>query len=183
MTIDPPDSNAPSDRTLAILDDLWRGERPPVVAKRHGVSLQWVHILRKRAGIPVPPRPSRTPRAPKVKVPKLPRPPSPRTAAIIADVQAGMLYREVGARHGVDRHTVFRIAKQHGVSRSVTDPDWRKHPQPKEHRTPRDPVMAAIVRDLRDGQPYADVAKKHGKPLKSIYNTVAHYGIGKKVDV
>jgi len=30
--------------------------------------------------------------------------------AIIADVQAGMLYREVGARHGVGRHTVFRIA-------------------------------------------------------------------------
>ena len=94
-----------------------------------------------------------------------------------------MLYREEGARHEVDRHTVFRIAKQYGVSRSVTDPNWRQHPQPTEQPTPRDPVMGAIVRDLRDGQPYADVAKKHGKPLKSIYNTVAHYGIGKKLDV
>ena len=114
---------------------------------------------------------------------KPPRPLSPRTVAIIADVQAGMLYREVGARHGVDRHTVFRIAKQYGVSRSVTDPDWRKHSQPKEQPTPRDPVMAAIVRDLRDGHPYAEVAKTHGKPLKSMYTTVARYGIGTKVDV
>ncbi len=112
MTTDRADTgvDVPSDRTLAILDDLWRGERPPVVAKRHGVSLQWVHILRKRAGIPVPPRPPRTRRPPKVQVPKPPRPLSPRTVAIIADVQAGMLYREVGARHGVGRHTVFRIA-------------------------------------------------------------------------
>jgi len=44
-------------------------------------------------------------------------------------------------------------------------------------------VTAAIVRDLRDGHPYAEVAKTHGKPLKSIYTTVARYGIGKKVDV
>jgi len=72
MTTDRADTGAdvPSDRTRAILDDLWRGERPPVVAKQHGVSLQWVHILRKRAGIPVPPRLPRTPRPPKVKVPK-----------------------------------------------------------------------------------------------------------------
>ncbi len=171
------ETDTPNARTLAILDDLDAGMRPPDVARRHGVSLQWVHVIRKRAGIPVPHRP---PKAPKINAPKPPKPPQPmpaRTLAIIAHVEAGLLYREVPANHGVTRHHVYRLAKQHGVSRSLGNPDWRKRPDTDGPRIPRDPGTAAIERDLRAGHPYADVAARYGISRKSVWNLVASYGI------
>jgi len=166
---DSPDS--PSARTLAILDDLDAGMPPREVAVKHGVSRQWVHVIRKRAGIPIRPRP---PREPKPTSPKPSRPIPLRTQAIIADIQSGMLYREVAARHNVSRHHVWRLAKQHGVSRSIGNPDWRKDDGVP---TPRNPETVAIVRDLRAGHTYPKVAARYEKPIKAIYNLVAYYRI------
>ena len=48
---DQPDANPhpQSARTLATLDDLRAGRQPQEIARTHGVSRQWVHLIRKRA--------------------------------------------------------------------------------------------------------------------------------------
>jgi len=161
-----------SPRTLAMIADLHAGMAPIDVARRHGVSREWVRLVRRRAGISLPRRP---PKAPTPKLPKPPTPPRPlpdRTLAILNDVQSGMLYRAVAARHGVTHHHVYRLAKQHGVSRSLSHPDWRKRRDGDGSPISNDPETVAIVRDLRAGHAYSDVAARYGTSRKRLYNTV-----------
>ena len=169
-----PDTDALSARTLASLDDLAAGMPPADVARKHGVARQWVHFVRKRAGIPLPAPLPKAPKPPKPKPVKHPRPIPARTLAVLEDVRAGMLYEDVAARHGITEFHVGRLARQHGVARSQTDPDWRKQPT-------RTPETRAIVCDLQAGDAYAEVAARYGRPLKSIYNTAHRYGIRRKV--
>ena len=124
---DQPDSNLhpQSARTLAILDDLAAGMPPAEVARNHGATKQWVHVVRKRAGIPLPAPLPEAPKPPTPKPVKHPRPIPARTLAVLEDVRAGMLYEAVAARHGITEFYVGRLAKQHGVARSQTDPGWR----------------------------------------------------------
>ncbi len=177
---DQPDANShpQSARTLAILDDLRAGRQPQEVAWAHGISRQWVHLVRKRAGIPLPPPPAKPPREPKPRPPKQPRPVNPRTLAILEDVQRGVLYRDVAAKHGITTLHVGRLAKQHGVMRSAMNPDWRTRKRPET----RNPVTAAIVEDLWAGLSYGEVVAKYGKPRKAIWNIVFTSGIRRDGD-
>lgn len=177
---DQPDSNPhpQSPRTLAILGDLRAGRQPYEIARAHGVSRQWVHHVRKRADIPLP---APLPKAPKPPTPKPvthPRPIPARTLAVLRDVRAGMLYEAVAARHGLTEFHVGRLARQHGVARSQTDPDWRTRKRPET----RSPFTAAIVEDLQAGLPYGEVAATYGKPRKAIWNIVFTYGIRRDGD-
>jgi hypothetical protein len=54
----PPTQSA---RTAAIVADLRAGLRDREVAERHGLTKQRVHAIRRRAGIPQPPRPESAP--------------------------------------------------------------------------------------------------------------------------
>ena len=83
-----------------------------------------------------------------------------------------MLYRAVAARHGVTHHHVYRLAKQHGVSRSLSHPDWRMRRDGDGSPISNDPETVAIVRDLRAGHAYSDVAARYGTSRKRLYNTV-----------
>ena len=175
---DQPDANPhpQSARTLAILDDLAAGIPPDEVARNHGAAKQWVHVVRKRAGIPLP----KVPKPPTPKPVTHPRPIPARTLAVLEDVRAGMLYEAVAARHGITEFYVGRLAKQHGVARSQTDPDWRKHKYGEGVRKPHNPDRAAIVRDLQAGVAYAEVAARYGRTLRSISNTAYRYGIRRR---
>lgn len=168
-----PDPETPSPRTLAILDDLDAGMPPREVAVKHGVSRQWVHVIRKRAGLPLPSPPPKAPKPPTPKPVKQPRPIPARTVAVIEDMRAGLRYRDVAARHGITEFHVGRLARHYGVARSQTDPDWHKQPT-------RTPETRAIVRDLQAGDAYAEVAARYGRPLKSIYNMAFRYGIRRR---
>ncbi len=118
--------------------------------------------------------------APETQPVKHPRPIPARTLAVLEDVRAGMLYEAVAARHGITEFYVGRLAKQHGVARSQTDPDWRKRTYGTGVRKPTNPDTTAIVRDLQAGGTYAEVAARYGRPLKSIYNTAHRYGIRRR---
>lgn len=172
--------DTPSDRTLSILDDLDAGMPPLEVAVKHGVTRQWVHVIRKRAGIPLPSPPPRAPKPPTPKPVKQPRPIPARTVAVVEDVRSGMLYEDVAARHGITEFHVGRLARQHGEGRSQADPDWRKHKYGEGVRRPRNADTTAIVWDLQAGDAYAEVAARYGRPLKSIYNTAHRYGIRRR---
>jgi len=176
---DQPDSNPhpQSARTLAILDDLRAGKQPQEIARAHGVSRQWVHFVRKRAGISLPAPLPKAPKPPTPKPVKHPRPIPARTLAVLEDVRSGMLYEAVAARHGLTEFYVGCLARQHGVARSLTDPDWRKRKYGAGVRKPTNADTPAIVRDLEAGDAYAEVAARYGRPLKSIYNTAHRYGI------
>lgn len=82
---------------------------------------------------------------------------SPRTAAVLADVRAGLLYAEIAARHGITEFYVGCLARQHGIGRSTMQPNWRTRPRPGT----RHPDTDAIVRDLRAGMPYGEAAAKY----------------------
>ncbi len=181
---DQPDANPhpQSARTLAILDDLDGGMPPAEVARNHGATKQWVHFVRKRAGIPLPAPLPKAPTPPAPKPVKHPRPIPARTLAVLEDVRAGMLYEAVAARHGLTEFYVGRLAKQHGVARSQTDPDWRKRKYGAGVRKPTNADTTAIVRDLQAGDTYAEVAARYGRPLRSIYNTAYRYGIRRRSD-
>ena len=68
--------------------------------------------------------PSPTPPTPKPLT--HPRPIPARTLAVLEDVRTGLLGEAVAARHGLTEFYVGRLAKQHGVARSQTDPGWCK---------------------------------------------------------
>ncbi len=162
-----------AEHTQAILDDLAAGLRPFEVAQKHGVSKQWVHQIRTRAGLALPPPVPKVPKPPKPKAVRQPKPVPARTLAVLEDVRAGLLYAEIAARHGLTEFYVGCLARQHGIGRSQTDPDWWR----RSRVGVRHPDTNAIVRDLQAGDSYAEVAARYGRSLKNVYNMAYRYRI------
>lgn len=92
---------------------------------------------------------------------------------MLEDVRAGLLYAEIAARHGLTEFYVGCLARQHGIGRSQTDPDWRR----RSRVGVRHPDTDAIVRDLQAGDAYGEVAARYGGSLKNIYNMAYRYGV------
>jgi hypothetical protein len=91
-----------------------------------------------------------------------------RSRAILKDLQAGLLWREIAARHSVDEQAICVVARKHNIHTA-----GRSRGSPRRPPIPRETEEAA-VRLLRDtGKGYREIARELSLPWRSMLTRIA----------